>query len=252
MKRILILTLLIVSVTQNFLLAQPKDLWEKANLLYSSSDYTHALEQYLSIENSGYSSKELYYNTANCYFKLKDYGHSVLYYERALKFNPSDKDVLRNIEITRDYTLDKIEVLPEFILRTWVRTLNYSFSANVWSFTGLFLVALSLLMLLFYKYYSISRIRKMAFIGFIVAIVFALSSFSFAWSQISDFRNKDSAIVMKAVSSVKSSPDDAGKDVFILHEGTKVKIIDKISRWNRIVLTDGRDGWIPAENIEII
>lgn len=249
MKKILIFILFFVSVSG---LAQNRELWDKANETYASAQYTKALEHYLSIASSGFTSKELYYNTANCYFKLKDYGHAVLYYERALKFNPSDKDILRNIEIARDYTLDKIEVLPEFILRSWVKNLNYSFSANTWSFVGIFFVAISLLLLLSFKYTVVNAVRKLSFIGVIAAITFAFASFMFSWSQVSDFKNKDFAIVMKAVASVKSSPDENGKDVFILHEGTKVKIVDKISHWNRVVLSDGRDGWIQEDNIEVI
>ncbi len=249
MKRILFIILCFVSVVVN---AQQKESWNKANELYSASNYTSALEQYQSIENAGYSSKELFYNIGNCYFKLKDYGHSILNYERALKFDPSDKDVLRNIEIARDYTPDKIEVLPEFILRTWIRNLNYSFSANTWSYTGLVFLSLSLLALLSFKFNSRSLIKKLSFVSIFIGLLLTVSSFLFSLNQVNDFRNREYAIIMKPVSSVKSSPDEAGKDVFILHEGTKVKIIDKISRWNRVILTDGRDGWIQEENLEII
>lgn len=249
MKKSILIIFLFISVLAS---AGQKDTWIKANEMYSTSDYTGALEQYIEISNSGYSSKELFYNIANCYFKLKDYGHSILYYERALKFNPSDKDILRNIEIARDYTLDKIEVLPEFILRTWMRNLNYSFSANTWSYTGLLFVSISLLLFIVFKYTLRSAVKKLSFIGVIAGAVFGISAFIFSWSQVGDFKNKDYAIIMKAVVAVKSSPDEAGKDVFILHEGTKVKIIDKIARWNRVVLTDGRDGWIQEESREII
>ena len=61
------------------------------------------------------------------------------------------------------------------------------------------------------------------------------------------------AIVMRPVSSVKSSPSaESAKDLFILHEGTRVKILDNVSGFSNIQLADGRQGWIPSAEIEII
>ena len=58
---------------------------------------------------------------------------------------------------------------------------------------------------------------------------------------------------MRPVSSVKSSPSaDTAKDLFILHEGTKVRLLDSVGGWDNIELADGRQGWIRHSDIEII
>jgi SH3-like domain-containing protein len=63
----------------------------------------------------------------------------------------------------------------------------------------------------------------------------------------------DKAIIMKPVSSVKSSPSgDSAKDLFVLHEGTKVQVLDNVGGWSNIELSDGRQGWLPSSDIEII
>jgi SH3-like domain-containing protein len=65
--------------------------------------------------------------------------------------------------------------------------------------------------------------------------------------------NADAAIVMRPVTSVKSSPSaEASKDLFILHEGTKVRILDTVGSWNNISLADGRQGWLPSDDIAVI
>jgi SH3-like domain-containing protein len=65
--------------------------------------------------------------------------------------------------------------------------------------------------------------------------------------------NADDAVVMRPVASVKSSPSaESSTDLFILHEGTKVRILDQVGRWNNIELADGRQGWLPSEDIEVI
>ena len=63
----------------------------------------------------------------------------------------------------------------------------------------------------------------------------------------------DSAIVMRPVVSVKSSPSaEASQDLFVLHEGTKVKVLDTVGRWNNVELADGRQGWIRTDEITVI
>ena len=63
----------------------------------------------------------------------------------------------------------------------------------------------------------------------------------------------DEAIVMRPVASVKSSPSaESSTDLFILHEGAKVRLIDQVGRWSNIELADGRQGWLPSDDMEII
>jgi SH3-like domain-containing protein len=63
---------------------------------------------------------------------------------------------------------------------------------------------------------------------------------------------KDTALIMKPVSTVRSSPDNSGNTLFILHEGTKVKILEKLGEWTRIELADGRQGWLISIDVEVI
>jgi SH3-like domain-containing protein len=63
----------------------------------------------------------------------------------------------------------------------------------------------------------------------------------------------DSAIITRPVVSVKSSPSaEASTDLFILHEGTKVGVIDDVGTWKNIELADGRQGWIKSSDMEVI
>ena len=46
--------------------------------------------------------------------------------------------------------------------------------------------------------------------------------------------------------TVKSSPSSSGVDLFVLHEGTKVEIMDKADNWDKIKIADGSVGWMPS------
>jgi SH3-like domain-containing protein len=80
-----------------------------------------------------------------------------------------------------------------------------------------------------------------------------VAALSFSAWQKNDYMKADKAIVMRPVSSVKSSPAaESSQDLFVLHEGTKVNILDQVGSWSNIELADGRQGWIKASDIEII
>ena len=45
---------------------------------------------------------------------------------------------------------------------------------------------------------------------------------------------------------------DSSKDLFVLHEGTKVVKTDEVGEWISIEIADGRRGWLPAKALETI
>ena len=50
----------------------------------------------------------------------------------------------------------------------------------------------------------------------------------------------------------KSSPDNSGTDLFVIHEGSKVTVEDEMGDWFEIKLSDGNKGWIPSGSLEVI
>lgn len=228
------------------------DLWKMAADYYAEGDYVNALNFYLMIEGEQKVSPDLYYNIANSYFKSGDNSHAILYYERALKLDPSHADAANNLAIAQRFTLDKIDVLPDLILVTWVRKIKYLFSADVWAWIAVVLALGVALLMLGFRFGSSIRGRKTSFVLACVVLFFGLIAFAFSISEKNDAIKQDSAIVMTPVASVRSSPGEAGKSIFVLHEGTKVSLIDELGEWTRIELSDGRQGWIAAESIDKI
>ena len=71
--------------------------------------------------------------------------------------------------------------------------------------------------------------------------------------QKSELINHDNSIIMSPSVKVKSTPNQSGTDLFILHEGRKVIIKDNtMKEWKEIKLEDGNVGWVPTNVIEII
>jgi len=253
MKQIFALTLIaIFSSAVIFAQRSEDELWSSANEKYAAGDFSAALADYKEIESLGYTSDALFYNIGNSYFKTNDIARSVLYYERALRLNPAGKDIKYNLALAKEFTLDKIEEVPEFILTTWVRDINYTFSSDVWTYISVGFFIFAAILLLLFRYGPTPSTRKLSFFLSMFLILFGLMFSLFAWNQRNAYHKEDAAIVMLPVSSVRNSPDGSGSPLFILHEGTKVVLIESLGNWKRIELADGRQGWIFGDDIEII
>ena len=91
------------------------------------------------------------------------------------------------------------------------------------------------------------------FFSAIAALLLSLSSLAFALSQRSDYIRTDRAVLMKPVVPVKSSPsDDSATDLFVLHSGTRLRVLDNVGDWSNIELSDGRQGWLKSSSFELI
>lgn len=253
MKRI-IMILGILTVSAAWLSAQDADsLWNQAVKDYTEENYQEALAGFTALEAEGYVSRELYYNIGNCYYKLgNSLGKSILYYERALKQDPSYEDAQVNLAIAREYTLDRIDEVPEFILLTWIKAFRDTVSSDAWAWIALALFLVTAVMVLLFRFGGSPALRKTAFALAVAALLMTIISAVFAFNLRSALESDDEAVVTVPVSSVKSSPGSTDQSLFILHEGTKVAVMDSLGEWYRIELSDGRQGWLEAEDVEII
>ena len=228
-------------------------LFNAASAAYSEGQWAEAAGTYTAIENLGLESPALYCNMGNAWFKSGDVAKAMLYYERALKLDPSYDDARYNIAVISDFIQDRIEPVPEFILKTWTRDLCYILDSDTWAVISLiFLAAVAVSLLLLFLSSSLA-LRRTGFFSAIAAFLLTVMSVSFAFWQKADYSRKDGAVIMVPVVSVKSSPSsDTSTDLFILHEGTKVIILDEVGDWRNIELADGRQGWMKSSDMEII
>jgi tetratricopeptide (TPR) repeat protein len=232
--------------------AAGEPLWDDAAADYSAGQWQEALDKYLQIEQMGQTSDRLCYNIANAYYKTGQLGESILYYEKALKLNPANADAKFNLSIARESVLDRIEVVPVFILIKWVRDVKYLLSSNAWAWVTLALMLLVAALLLGFRYFRSRGGRTLAFVLACILFVAAIASFLFSVSERADVMGRDAAVVMIPVSSVKSSPGEEGKSLFILHEGTKIKLLDSLGEWYKVEISDGRQGWMRSGDVAVI
>lgn len=227
-------------------------LWDAANTYYVNGDYRAAIAGYESILARGEHSAKLYYNLANAFFKEGETGRAILYYHRALRLAPGNEDARYNLEVAAETTKDRIEPVPEFFVTTWMRAVRNLLGPTAWA--ALSLAALSAMLSLALLYLLASSIgrRKAGFYGMLAALAVFIVATSFAAAGRRETVDRREAVVMSPSVSVKSSPDKSATDLFVLHEGTVLRITDRLDEWCEVVIADGKKGWIRARQIEVI
>jgi tetratricopeptide (TPR) repeat protein len=251
MKKTIIFTLFFVAT--GMLQAQIVDsIWAKANNLYASGEYREAITHYSMIEASGEVSADLFYNIGNAYFKQNILSKAILYYERAMKLRPGDADIAHNLALANAMTVDKIEAVPEFFVFTWIKNIRSNADTDTWAWLSIILFALCLLLFGLFLFARNIALRKFSFFLSILILLGSINSSIFAYYQKKELHDTSAAIITPPVITVKSSPDASGKDLFILHEGTKVTILETLGEWQCIRLADGKQGWILKFAAEII
>lgn len=228
-------------------------LWNAATGAYSEGRWEDAASAYENLLDVAGVSPQLYYNIGNAFFKAGEYHKAILNYERALKADPSYSDARFNLSLANERIQDRLDAVPEFIFKTWMRNVCYLLSSNAWAVLSIICFGLFLALGLLYLLASSHAARKTGFYGAVGILLLFCLSLGFSKWQSGDYLKADAAIVMKPVSSVKSSPSgSSAKDLFVLHEGTKVKVLDSVGEWVNIELSDGRQGWVRNGEIEVI
>lgn len=228
----------------------PADEWfDQANTAYNSGNYDDAVGLYQKILDTGMESVPVYYNMGNAYYKMSEYPMAIYYYEKALKLDPSNDDVRTNLEIANLAIVDKIEPVPQSFIVRWWRSLRAMCSSDRWAWWSV--AAFALLLICAFMFFRSRRIglRKLGFfMGIIFLVVFTLSVI-FAAQFRHSANVQDQAIIMSPTVTVKSSPAQASVDLFVLHEGTKVTILQSSNGWNKVRIANGSIGWLEADKM---
>jgi tetratricopeptide (TPR) repeat protein len=248
MKKFLILFAILLSTIR----LSAQDTIQQANEAYTNGDFQTAADLYESVIKENGASAAVYFNLGNSYYKLNKVAPSILNYERALLLDPGDKDIRFNLEIAKLKAVDKIEPVGAFFLTEWFRSIQNLLSTDEWCYFGIinFILLIAGLVLFFFSRKIV--LKKIGFYAAISLFVLTIAGNIFAYNQKIRLSERNTAIILLQTTTIKSSPDNSGTDLFILHEGTKVVLKSKLGNWNEIVTADGNVGWIKSGEIEII
>ncbi len=255
MRRIALTIFLFISVLSAFaedeVLVSAKEKFELGNEAYKNGDYSTALSWYLA-SDSLVDGVTLNYNLGNTYFKLKKIPESILYFERALKYEPGNEDVRYNLRLANDRIADRIETLPKSKINIWWDDFRYGIGPDGWAYISLALIVLAVLSFLLYWLAKTSSGKKLGFFTGLVFVCLTIAAYSVAHTAQTHRHTHISAVVFTDKVDIKSEPRDVATKVFILHAGTKVFILTEDENWYEIEIASGNRGWLKKSDVREI
>ncbi|MFY0604512.1 MAG: SH3 domain-containing protein [Flavobacteriaceae bacterium] len=249
MKKLLYILFFISSFVSS---QNSETLFKEANDLYKVGKYEEAISLYQKIEAQKVISSELYYNIGNCYYKLNNVAETIYNYEKALLIDPLNEDAFNNLIFAKRLTIDNIESLPKSVFQKFDENYIKKLSYNNWALlTVIFSMLASLLFLLFYFSYTPSK-KRFYFTGSIICMILLIITISFSYKEYNHSISNIHAIIFAEKTDIKNAPTLSSENIFTLHEGTKVKVLDSVDNWKKIKLADGKIGWVDAEDLKVL
>ena len=218
-------------------------IFQEAISSYKNQEYELAEGYFQALISSGIKNGDLYFNIANAQFRQGRLGLAIANYLKALEFLPRDADLRHNLQFANKQTKDRIESSSWVALRSslffWFRSFNQK--EWLWIFLSFnFICWLLGIGCLFYPNEGLKW-------SFIVTFCFMLLSGA-SVSAKSLFKDPQ-GVVLEPEISVYSGPSNTNTKLFLLHEGSRFRISDQEGSWLRIVLTDGKEGWLNRKSV---
>ena len=253
---------LIISVIALSLTASAATLSQEADSAYMNDNFARAAELYESIIKSEGSSSNLYYNLGNCYYRQGKPGLAILYYERALRLDPSNDDARANLAFVNTKIVDEPGDRGMFISNT-INGIAQGVSANGWATAAILSFVLLLCCVALYVFSSTIKLRKFGFFAGIILIIVCVVTNIFAHIATKYSTDSNEAIVIDPSTLLSTSPrapKDRSEEALLLHEGTKVEILDSVStridsidsKWYDVKVDNNNRAWIKASAVEKI
>lgn len=239
-------------LVQTNLFAQAEEQFAQANELYANGEYADAARMYEDIIQNDGCSAALYYNLGNAYYKTNEIGKSILNYERALRLKPFYKDARHNLELAQNKVVDKIEPAQMFFLHHWISMLMNLLPSRTWIWLSIFLFTASSASFFMFAFGKKIRIRQFGYYIAVFLMILSFVGFGFANAMHKKYQQQSEAIIMTGTVTIKSSPDQSGTDLYVLHEGTKVNIKSTMKEWSEVSFGNGNVGWIRTRHMERI
>ena len=232
--------------------SQNKTNFEAANALYNAGKYAEAIDKYEAILATKVHSEELYFNLANANYKLNNIAPSIYYYEKALQLNPNDKAITNNLAFAQNMTVDAIDKVPEVGFSRILKNIINKAETDTWALLAIIGVMLFVILFLAYHFTYKTAVKRIAFITSVLSLLVGCFSVVMAFQKDGLDKKDNPAIIFVQETKVKSDPKAASEELFRLHEGTKVQVIETYDNWCKIKLSDNTTGWLPLKDIKLL
>lgn len=254
MKKIIIAINIIWMFSPSILSAQInlESIFSQANELYNKGSYIEAINNYKEIIKNDFHSAELYYNLGNAYYRLDSIASSVYYYEKALQLNPNDREIIDNLALVNKTLVDEIDPITTPLIESILKSLSNIFYFETWGYISIFFSFLIVALFLSYYFANSSRIKRLTFVLLCISSILMLASLINGNKGYDNYVNNEYAIIYSYETDLKTEPNFRSETLFMLHEGTKVQVIENYNNWIKVRLVNGQIGYIQLIDVKIL
>lgn len=250
------LTRMIVAIVflLSFLLGisqSPEEQFKAANEAYDNQQYDTCLQMYQAIENQGLSSAELYQNMGTAAYKLDLIPESVYYFEKGLKLTPGSADLQHNLKLANEEVIDKPSETASGGIKNWISS-SVGGTADSWAIFSVIAALAGGICLVVYLFITQKSLKRLGLTTGILSWLFGVLFFIIAYIQYEVSNNQDCAVVFEPSVEVRNDPSSVASIAFVLHEGSKLKILDANENWYKVSFGEGKVGWLPKDSLKLI
>lgn len=250
-------------VAANAAPADAEKLIARGDSAYTTDDFGEAAQIYTQAIKKYGTSATLWYNLGNCHYRLGQLGRAVLDYERALRLDPANQDIRDNLELVNTKITDRAGERGTFV-SNMLDSMAQAAHSNLWAWIALGCFALTVGGAALYVFADAVLLRKIGFFGGIVTVVFS-AFFVFFSLRAADIAISDAGAVITAPSTILSTaprtPADRSQEAMLLHEGTRVTILDSVrstgadtvpTMWYDVQIDNEHRAWLNSRDAERI
>ena len=254
MKKIIFAINIIWIVSTSILSAQinVENIFSQANELYNKGSYIEAINNYKEIIKNDFHSAELYYNLGNAYYRLDSIASSVYYYEKALQLNPNDREIIDNLELINKTLVDEIDPITIPLIESILNSISNIFYFETWGYISIFFSFLIVALFLSYYFANSSRVKRLTFVLLCISSIFMLVSLINGNKGYNNYINNEYAVIYSYETDLKTEPNYRSETLFMLHEGTKIQVLENYNNWIKIRLVNGQVGYIQLIDVKIL
>ena len=254
MKKIIFAINIIWMVSPSILSAQinVENIFSQANELYNKGSYIEAINNYKEIIKNDFHSAELYYNLGNAYYRLDSIASSVYYYEKALQLNPNDREIIDNLELINKTLVDEIDPITTPLIESILNRASNIFYFETWGYISIFFSFLIVALFLSYYFANSSRVKRLTFVLLCISSIFMLVSLINGNKGYNNYINNEYAVIYSYETDLKTEPNYRSETLFMLHEGTKIQVLENYNNWIKIRLVNGQVGYIQLIDVKIL
>ncbi|RYZ53507.1 MAG: tetratricopeptide repeat protein [Sphingobacteriales bacterium] len=222
--------------------------WQQANAFYNAKQYDQAAGLYEKLAQSQAGNAEVFYNLGNTYYRLNRIGPAVLNFQRALQRDPGHRSATENLELTSSRIPNRIVEPQDIFFVSWWKSLTSAQLADVWAVLSLILFIAGLVLLLLRRWRKVPEHLGNRGAAIVLVVSFTFLLFAYTASERKMMRHK--AVVMSHDAPFTDEGSKQAKS--LIPEGTTVTAMGEDQGRIRVILPDGRSGWMDASVLEKI